>query len=111
MNKSLRRSSAALITTAFVVPATILSVATPASAVGASCTAVRQSKSQIGLDHHRARVICTRINSDTKVRAKLIRDGAKDYTSSWFTTEDKYYYTGYATCYAGCRAVYEVAAR
>ena len=42
------------------------------------------------------------------MRAKLQRDAAKDYTSGWFTTRNKSYYTGYATCYAGCRATYDV---
>ena len=33
-----------------------------------------------------------------------MRSGGPDYHTSWFTTKNKYYYTGYYTCYAGCSA-------
>jgi regulator of RNase E activity RraB len=110
MIKSFQRFAAALVAGGLMASATVF-MAPPAAALGASCTAVKQTREEMGLDSHRARVICTWIASDTKVRAKLVRDGAKDYTSSWFTTTNKYYYTGWATCYAGCHAVYEVAPR
>lgn len=111
MFASLRSSTSAVIATAALASATVLATAPSASAVSASCTAVKQTDSQVGLDAHRARVICSSIASDTKVRAKLVRNGAVDYTSSWFTTKGKYYYTAWASCYAGCHATYEVARR
>ncbi|WP_454860193.1 hypothetical protein [Promicromonospora soli] len=45
------------------------------------------------------------------MRAQLIRDGGPDYFSSYFTTENKGYATGWYTCYAGCTAGYQVATR
>ena len=84
----------------------------PADAVSANCTAWKQTKSQSGsLDANRAAASCTSIGSTTKVRATLDRSGASDYHSDWFTTTNKTYYSGWATCYAGCSARYDTASR
>lgn len=102
---------AGLIAVVALLFASVALLDSPANAVSASCTAVKQTESGPGLDSHRARAICSRIASDTKVRAKLVRNAANDYEGSWFTTINKYYYSGWATCYAGCSARYDVTAR
>jgi hypothetical protein len=87
-------------------------VSSPAqAAVSADCTAWKETKSEMGMDPHRARAYCRSIGSTTKVRARLIRDGAVDYHSSWFTQTYTTYSSGWATCYAGCRADYQLANR
>ncbi|MFI5625706.1 hypothetical protein ACIA03_19725 [Nocardioides sp. NPDC051685] len=68
-------------------------------------------KHQTGLDYYRAAVRCTSIGSSSKVRATLDRSGAVDRHSAWFTTTNKTYYTNYASCYAGCSARADTAAR
>ena len=90
------------------VPIVAATVA-PAWALSGSCSAVRETDSRIGLDAYRTRASCTSLSGDAKARAKLVRDGGPDYTSSWFTTLNKSYYTGWYTCYAGCHATYEIA--
>lgn len=77
----------------------------PATAVGGNCSAVRQTQERSwDLDLHRARANCTSLQGDSKARGTLVRDGGPDYHTSWFTTTNKYYYTGWYTCYAGCSA-------
>lgn len=95
---------------ALVAGAPLMLTASPANAA-ASCTATKQVKHQTGLDYYRAAVRCTSIGSSTNVRATLDRSGAVDRHSAWFTTTNKTYYTAYASCYAGCSARTETAAR
>lgn len=89
----------------------IFAVFSPAQALSADCTAWKETKSEVGLDPNRARAYCQSIGGATKVRARLIRDGAVDYTSSWFTQTYTTYSSGWATCYSGCRADFQVASR
>ena len=91
--------------------ASTLLVAAPANAVYAACGAWREEKDVLGPNVYRANVTCSRIDSDTKVRAKLVRDAGPDYESGWITQEYEYGRTGWWTCYAGCHATFEVARR
>jgi len=84
---------------------------TVAWAISGSCQAHRETDEQWGLDAYRSRASCSSLSGDAKARAKLIRDGGPDYFSSYFTTLNKNYYTGWYTCYAGCSATYEIAPR
>lgn len=87
-------------------------IAASADAVSASCSAVIQKKVRDGApDHWRARTTCTRIGGDTKVRSKLVRDGATDIHSSFFTGTYEYHYTSWAPCAFGCYADYDPAER
>jgi hypothetical protein len=86
----------------------VAATTTPAWAAWGNCGATRETRAQPGLDSYRARASCSSLSSDGKARAKLVRYGGPDYTSSWFTTLNKYYYTGWFTCYAGCHAAHEV---
>ena len=88
-----------------------LMVAAPANAVYAACGAWREEKDVFGPNKFRANVSCSRIDSDTKVRAKLVRDDGPDYYSSWTTVEYSTQSTGWWTCYSGCYATFEVAKR
>lgn len=103
------KSIAAVIATAFVMAMMVFASATPANAVGGNCSASKQEKEVTGLNQFRARAKCTSLQGDSKARPKLIRDGGPDYTGPYFTTLNKYYYTGWYTCYAGCSAAYEIA--
>lgn len=82
--------------------------AAPANAVGGSCSATLQEKEQTGLNGFRSRASCSSLQGDSRARPRLIRDGGPDYTGPYFTTLNKYYYTDYYTCYAGCSASYEI---
>lgn len=101
----------AVLTTMGVGVPILAATTAPAWAISGSCSAVRETDSQIGLDAYRARASCSSLSGDAKARAKLVRDGGPDYTSSWFTTLNKSYYTGWYTCYLGCHATYEIDAR
>lgn len=91
------------------VPTTV--ALSPANSVSASCTAAKETRAETGLDSNRARVRCTSIASDTKVRAKLNRNNGPDYTGSWFTTTYKNYYSPWGACAFGCSATYDRTAR
>jgi hypothetical protein len=60
-------------------------------------------------DKFRAGAACTEIASDRKVRAQLNMNNAPDKYSSYFTTENKSYYTSWTTCLSGCTHGYQVA--
>ena len=91
--------------------ASTLMIAAPANAVYAACGAWREEKDVFGPNKFRANVSCSRIDSDTKVRAKLVRDDGPDYYSSWTTVEYSTQSTSWWTCYSGCYATFEVAKR
>lgn len=93
----------------FVMTMTTVATATAAYAVGGDCHANRQHQAVTGYDNYRARAACDSLDGDSMARPKLIRDGGPDYTGPYFTTLDKYYYTSWYTCYAGCSASYEIA--
>jgi len=88
-----------------------LAVAAPAHAVYAACGAWKDEKDVLGPNVFRANAQCSRIDSDTKVRAKLVRAGGPDYYSSWTTVEYYTVSTKWYTCYSGCYATFEVAKR
>lgn len=87
----------------------LVAVATPANAVGGNCSASKQENDVFGPNEYRSRASCSSLQGDSRARPKLIRDGGPDYTGPYFTTLNKYYYTGWYTCYAGCTAAYEIA--
>jgi|tagenome__1003787_1003787.scaffolds.fasta_scaffold18512870_2 hypothetical protein len=103
------RKTAVLVSVAAL--ASTLLVAAPANAVYAACGAWREEKDVLGPNVYRAAVTCSRIDSDTKVRAKLVRTAGPDYESDWTTKEYATVHTGYWTCYSGCYATFEVAKR
>lgn len=107
----LRLSRKTALLTAGLTLASTLLITSPANAVYAACGAWREEQDVIGPNKFRAAVTCSRIDSDTKVRAKLVRDAGPDYESSWMTAEHATVRTGYWTCYSGCYATYEVAKR
>jgi hypothetical protein len=86
---------------------------TAAQAVGGSCTSTRQSRagSIPGTTEYRSAASCSALNSDSRARAKLIRNLGPDYTGSYFTALNVWKYTGYYTCYSGCSDAYEIAHR
>lgn len=104
MTTRLRSRLGALAAAGIVAFAGLPMTATDAQAVGGNCSASKQSRSVRGPDLHRARAKCTSLKGDTRARARLNRSGGPDYYSSWFTTRNKYYYTSWYTCYAGCSA-------
>lgn len=107
-NRTITRKLGAVVVTALMALTAGAVAAAPAAASNCS-SALHKKVVDLGRDHFRASATCSSISGDHKVRAKLIRDGGPDYHSSWFTTENKRYYTSWYTCYAGCRAGYEVA--
>lgn len=90
-----------------LVASAILAVG-PAEAA-TSCESTLQEREQTGLNAFRAGAICTRIDSNRRVRAWLIRDGGPDYYSQYFNRTNVYHFTNWYTCYAGCRDAYQVA--
>ncbi len=50
----------------------------------------------------RARASCSDLNGDYKARAKLVRDGAVDKYSVWFTKLNTTYSTDWHYCVSGC---------
>lgn len=106
-----RTSRRAAVLVAGLTLASTLLVAAPAGAVYAACGAWKEEKDVLGPNVYRAVVTCSRIDSDTKVRAKLVRNNGPDYESGWITQEYEYARTGYWTCYSGCYATFEVAKR
>lgn len=100
------RAAAAAAVAAFAV-AGVLGVASPAQAVGGTCTASKEKQS--GLDNFRGKAQCSRLDGDSKARPKLIRDGGPDYTGPYFTALNKSYYTSYYSCWMGCDGAYEIA--
>lgn len=102
---NIRRGIATASAALLLSPLAVSITATTATAFGGNCSAVKQTQAvRWGLDNHRARAICSSIQGDTKARATLVRNGGPDYHSVWFTTTNRYYYTGWYTCYAGCSA-------
>jgi len=99
---------AALMVVATVAVGGVAVTAGPAYAA-TSCDDAREQKSQVGLDAYRAKTKCSSIQTNYKVRAKLIRNGGPDYTSQWFTQLNVWYYSGWYTCYQGCSAGHETA--
>lgn len=93
---------------ALVVPSAVLLGAAPASAIGGNCESKLEKRTSTTPDTFRALARCSSLNNDTKARAKLIRDGGPDYTSAWFTTLNRWYATGWYTCYAGCTDTVEL---
>nr|WP_296073054.1 hypothetical protein [uncultured Actinoplanes sp.] len=89
-----------------VVP--VISNATPALAVSGDCVT---SFSNGSGGTHRAGAMCSRLGSDTKFRAKLVRNLGPDYTSSYSTQTYVWVYTGWYTCYSGCHASVELTSR
>jgi hypothetical protein len=96
----------ALMLVAGVVP--VVSISTPALAVSGDCT---PSFSNGSGGTHRAGALCSRLGSDTKFRAKLVRNLGPDYTSSYSTQTYVWVYTGWYTCYSGCHATVELQGR
>src|SRR3954470_4928874 len=101
MSRSFRKTAVLASVTAL---ASTLLVAAPANAVYASCGAWRETQDVLGPDKYRAVVTCSRIDSDTKVRAKLVRAAGPDYESDWMTQEHATVATRWWTCYSGCYA-------
>jgi hypothetical protein len=111
MHSTLRRYLAMVSVLAATAAMSIVTVS-PAGAVGANCISDREKKNHtLQLDEFRAKAYCYSINSDTKVRAKLVRNGGPDYTGVWFTGEYIWRYTGWYTCYSGCWDTYELGDR
>lgn len=106
-----RRSKKSVALVAGLTLASTLMVAAPANAVYAACGAWREENDVFGPNTFRAGVHCSRIDSDTKVRAILVRDVGVDYESGWITAEYAYAYTGWRTCWSGCHAIFQVARR
>jgi hypothetical protein len=77
------------------------------------CTAQKvQDQDYQGLpDPYRARVICSSIPRNKKIRAKLDVQWDTDQHSAWFTNTNVWYYTGNNLCTFGCSATLEVANR
>jgi hypothetical protein len=93
---------------ALIMVIALFAGAAPANAVGGNCTAQLLKYERIGLDEFQAGAMCYSLQGDSKARPKLIRNGGPDYTGSWFTRLNVYYYTNAYTCYAGCSAAYEI---
>ncbi len=55
-----------------------------------------------------ARASCSDLNGDYKARAKLVRDGAVDKYSVWFTKLNTTYSTDWHYCVSGCHDAFEV---
>lgn len=95
----------ALMIVAGAVP--VIGSSTPALAVGGDCIRTLQSGSG---GTYRAGALCSWLASDSKFRAKLVRNLGLDYYSSWSTQTYVWKYTGWWTCYAGCYASVEISA-
>jgi hypothetical protein len=72
-----------------------------ATAVGGNCTSTRQTQDVTGPNNYRVRASCSSLQGDSKARGILDRNGT-DARTAWFTARDKYYYSGWTTCIAGC---------
>lgn len=105
LHSRLRKSAlaTALMLVAGALP--VISSPTPALAISGDCITTLQNGSA---GTHRAGALCSRLGSDTKFRAKLVRNLGPDYTSSWSTQTYVWKYTGWWTCYAGCHATVEL---
>lgn len=107
--RTFQRIAAAALATAFATGALVSS---PADATSASCKSnIYKKNLDYRTDEYRAGAYCSYVASDTKVRAKLVRNGGPDYTGVWFTGEYIWRYTPWKTCYAGCWDKYEVGDR
>ena len=71
-----------------------------AQAVGGTCTSDRQTDSKFGPDDHRVRASCSYLQGDTKAQGVLDVNLDNDYETPWFTTINKYYYSGWRACIA-----------
>ncbi|WP_454860192.1 hypothetical protein [Promicromonospora soli] len=84
-----------------VLTAGVTMAAAPASAT--SCNSWLNHKDiRLAPDEYQAGVECSDIDGDRKVRGQLNRNNATDKYTSYFTTEDKAYRTGWYQCLAGC---------
>lgn len=73
----------------------------PAYAVGGSCRAYEEKKSQsFQPDAYRVRAICSSLQSDTKARGVLMLDAAPDETTVWFTGLNINRYSAWTTKWA-----------
>jgi hypothetical protein len=69
-----------------------------AEAVGGSCSSTRQKDEVFGPDHYRVRASCSSLQGDSKAQGVLDVNADNDYETSWFTTINKYYYSGWRSC-------------
>jgi hypothetical protein len=100
---SLKKHIASVAVAALLASAGFTLALAPASAVGGNCSAIKQ-KQEVSwdLDRHRVRAFCSSLQGDSKARGTLVRNGGPDVHTSWFTTKNKYYYSAWGNCYAGC---------
>lgn len=94
-----------------VLTAGVAMASVPASATTSCSSDLHKRVNDFFPDEFRASATCSNIDSDEKARAKLDRNNGPDWHSDWFTTENKRYYTGWATCYAGCDDDYLITSR
>lgn len=81
-----------------------------AEAISGNCTAVKQKDDVFGPDQYRVRAICSSLSGDAKARGTLDRNNQVDKHTSWFTTRNKYYYSGWDDCLGGtCSAKIDLA--
>lgn len=81
-------------------------IASPAHALGGTCTAGLEKDSA---GNGRAWASCSRIEGDTKVAPKINRTWGPDYNGTWFTALNRRYYTSYYGCDFGCSGSYSIA--
>ena len=110
MGMRAQKTVVASVLATFIMAVGLLVGAAPAHAIGGHCTAELLKYEHIGLDSFQAGAMCYSLQGNSKARPKLIRNGGPDYTGSWFTQLNVYYYTNDYTCYAGCSAAYEIGA-
>lgn len=101
----------ALALSAALVGGTILVAQAPtASAIGGNCSAIRQHQVRNNLpDLYRVRASCSSLQGDSKARGVLDRNLVPTalYTS-WFTSLNKYYYSGWGDSIYGSSARTEI---
>lgn len=75
---------------------------------GGNCYHIKQEKSKVGPNDFRVRAHCSSLRGDQKARGTLDVRLDTDKHTSWFTTRNKYYYSGYRACVWGCSTRVEI---
>jgi hypothetical protein len=109
--KPRRPIGALVITSLLAVGAPLAIAASPADALSSTCSAWKTTIPRTGIDDNYASASCSAIGATTKVRAKLDVTADSDAHSAWFTALNKTYSSPTTSCWWGCSATTERAAR
>lgn len=76
----------------------LVSTGQSASAVGGSCSSIRQEDERLGPNAYRVRARCTAMEGDSKARGVLDVAFANDEETAWFTVLYTYKYSDWRYC-------------